>query len=260
MTGASYGAPRSTVDPAYRIVKRRRLDALQGRPWMVPAGPSAERVSEFTRAGVPYAEIARRIGMPVSSVRGLGLRRKIHRETAELIAACRIDDMMNARADGDRRYASGTRRKLDAMSRCGFSSARIAAAAGITECSIRNLIHNDLSRTSVRNIDAVQRAFDQLAGHWAGVDQRVHPGHAQRVRATAIGRGALPWWAWPDIDDPSCQPIAWHDSQPLQVVDVAWQLAADGFGRQTIVARTGVHWKTVVEYHRRMRRPLPEGV
>lgn len=226
---------------------------------MVPAGPSAALVESYAREGIPYAVIARAAGVQVSSVRNLDRRRKIHRSTAEALAAVKIEPAECKRRDGVRRSAAGTCRRARALARCGWTFRAIASIAGVDHSSIRSMMYNEPSRINLASAGRVQAAFETLAGHWAGAPgTQVTAGHAIRARDAAIGRGYLPWWAWEDIDDPQCEPVAWHTSAELQAVDLSWVLAEQGFSRDYAVRVTAVRWKTLAEYHRRMGRPIPE--
>lgn len=109
--------------------------------------------------------------------------------------------------------ADGTRRRLQALSAAGWSTAALAEHMGVTKTAIAALRSTGQSRVLARTATLVAQLYDRL---WWRTPTNRHPlrsgRHAER-------EGWIPPWRWHgvDLDDPGAEPLA----LPSQVDEVA---------------------------------------
>lgn len=120
--------------------------------------------------------------------------------------ACRAE---HTRAQNRRRLAlaegrpltqdgTGTRRRLQALSALGHTSATLAVRLGLTPSRVRELA-TETCRVRASTYERVAALYDDLS---------MVPGASDRTRAIALRRGWVPPLAWDDdeIDDPIAVP------------------------------------------------------
>jgi hypothetical protein len=186
--------------------RRRRLIAYGRWDPFVDAEPAQQHIAALRAAGVGTRRIAELasltpacIGMIVWGAGG-HRRTKIRPGTATAILAIPLHESAlagNALVDG-----TGTRRRLQALHRSGWSMSELGEQLGCTRANIGYLIH------STRPVQvATRRTINELYEHLSGKQPEPCPA-ATRARNYATKQGWAPPLAWDDdtIDDPSAQP------------------------------------------------------
>lgn len=187
---------------ARRDGKRRDLAHLAGRPPMVPLGERAHQIVTSS----PRNQMAAATGMSVHRLirydRG-GPDFVVRRETRARILAFRLVWT-----------PVGIQRRLQALSRLGWSMKVIADETGINLGSLCRLRRNPDVKFVRRTIaDAILAAWDRHC------DTTAPSSHSSRETvAEAVRRGWLPPAAWEDIDDPDEDPTALEDAGPDEIV------------------------------------------
>lgn len=118
---------------------------------------------------------------------------------------------------------TGTRRRLRALMRIGWSAELIGQRAGVSMSSIQSLT----SRASIKTVyrrthDRVARVYDELSGT---------PGPSREAarQATRMGYFSPLAWEYTDIDDPNTQPVIDAPSTgPVQPDNSRIQRRVDG--------------------------------
>jgi hypothetical protein len=214
----------------------------------VDAGPARAHVQALRRAGIGVDQIAKLAGLSGGHVRGLIYTRpdgtppyqRVRAGTARKILAVQIDDNnLAANAPVD---ATGTRRRLEALVAAGFTQARLAAALGRSQASLRRTMR--ASRVTAHTARTVRDLDERL---WNRQPPRAT--NAQRMasdaaRAHAAQRGWLPRLAWDDIDhDPEPNPDQPDSSDPDDLDEIAIERAIAG---DTAVRLTDAEQREVV--------------
>lgn len=206
---AHYRAGEPPCEPcrtaSARADKQRRLDRERGNPRSVPLGKDAWRILTETPLNVLCAETGMRHERLIRYRKG-GPTKQVHRGTRDRILAAR------------RTWTPiGIQRRLQALSRLGWSMLVVADAIGADVDGLRRLRRREVVK-HVRTPMALQviRAYDQL-------HMTLPPAGASatETRAEAIRRGYLPPLAWEDIDDPTERPRATEPAGRKSYVDHA---------------------------------------
>ena len=219
-----------------------KLRAL-GRAGLVDAAPITALFQRLHEESWSDADIAAACGGHVSRIRELRHGRQSHVRVATFnrIMGTRFD----RRQPGSRVPNVGTRRRLQALARMGWTIRMVAAECGLPESTLG---YAATSNTTVwqSTHDAVAAVYDRISGT---------VGPSQLGRTRAANAGWAPPLAWDDIDDPDEVPELRTDDGPrvLPVEDVA-ELVAQGLDQYQIGERLGWHHDTVRKAMRRMER------
>lgn len=204
--------PSQKTACAYMQTRRRRLQALgQWQPY-VDAEPVREHLRRINAAGMSYAGICERLGLPQSnSIQHLmwgrgqyGPGQKVKRETAELILAywpSPEDFPDSALID-----ATGTRRRVEALAVRGWARHLIATRMGLDVKYFRKVVGRQ--KVTARVARGVCEAYNA----WWNQDPLEHGvplSSVSRVKADAERNGFHGPLAWDDdtIDNPHALPV-----------------------------------------------------
>lgn len=242
---------------AWQANRTRLIAYGQWRPF-VDAEPVRQHIRTLMTAGVGHARVATLAGVGVGTVSrilygapGRPPTRRIRPHIADALLA--VTPTSANLADGAHVDATGTRRRMQAMARAGWSIADQARRLGR---EVRNHTHClNYDKVTAVTARAVAALYDEL--YW-----QVPPDSPTKKRTItwATKRGWLPPQAWvDDIDDPAAQPNmgAPKDSEPdLELVckavggEATWgqlnraervavcrRLLASGLGRNAIARR-----------------------
>lgn len=204
--------PSQKAAGAYMQIRRRRLQALgQWQPY-VEAEPVRQHLRKVNATGMPYAAIAERLGLPQSNslqhvLWGRGTPepgQKINRETAELVLSFwpSLEDFPDAALID----ATGTRRRVEALSVRGWARHLIASRLGVDVKYFRKAVGRQ--RVTARIARGVAEAYDA----WWDQDPLEHGvpwASVSRVQADAVRGGFHGPLVWDDdtIDDPTAVPV-----------------------------------------------------
>lgn len=189
----------TATDP--RVAKRWRLARSRGIHTWVDAAPTRRRIRALLAAGATQYAIADRAGLHTSTVSKILKRQQVRRETAAAIRAVTAADLYNRSGDLGRVPATGTRRRIHALTAIGHDVNAIARAAGdgMTVAAVANLSNDRGPWVSRRNHDRIAAAYTALSAT---------PGASVKARAQARRFGWPPPLAYDDdaINDPHAQP------------------------------------------------------
>lgn len=170
--------------------------ALHGKWCLVPSGPVLDHIARLRDLGWTWPEISRKAGLGYTSVWKIWTTRppRVRPDTARGVLALPLVASPSLRGVD----STGSRRRVQALAWMGWTSGRVAEAAGISPNSILGLITpgRRISRRNAAAIDAVYR-------RWAHVQ-----GPSRLVAGKARARGLAPPAAWDEdtIDDPRARP------------------------------------------------------
>jgi len=185
-----------------RWARRRRRLAAYGK-WQPYVDPERTRahIRELRRFGLSNETIAVMAGEHESALSTLmqegnsAYLKSIRPERERAYLAVRFD----LDAIAPHRYVStaGTRRRVEALIRVGWSQYLIAERLGVSVQAVAQWRGRDL--ITVANARKVRDLYDELA---------MRPGPSKKAAAWAAKAGWLPPLAWDDetIDDPAAQP------------------------------------------------------
>ena len=153
--------------------------------------------------------------------------------------------------------ATGTRRRLRALMRNGWSLGVLSARLGCTRQVLRTKLH-DRERATAATVTAVRALYDELWDQAPPEGTKSGKRAATMARRYAQERGWPPPAAWDDdeIDDPSARPAdGWERREGVRRYGVLAEEAADllGFGEgpRQVAERLGVTQATVTVALRR---------
>jgi len=208
------------------------LDRSRGIKRLVDAQPIRDHVQMLLDSGMSFRAIVLTAGWNSrhSLVTVLGNKKVTPSTLARVLAVQPISDQR-----GDRYVdATGTRRRLQALARLGWSARAIAKRLGRMDPNTYVLIRAGRTTTvRGRTVDDVRRLYDEL---W---DQQ---GPSERTRRWAAEqRYALPMeWDDDEIDDPTAKPRRFvKKGRGVQLEDVEFLLGM-GETMQAIAHRLGV--------------------
>ncbi|GAA0704578.1 hypothetical protein GCM10010193_69460 [Kitasatospora atroaurantiaca] len=149
-------------------VARRRYNARRyyaqasGRSYTVPAGPVQERLLVLFDSGASWARLQEVTGCSHATLSRLrnGHYRRVHRKTAERIAAVRIVDVV---APQQSVPALGTIRRARALVAAGHTLKLIAATAPCDPSLMRQIVTGNMVTLSRRTADRVAAAYTALS-------------------------------------------------------------------------------------------------
>lgn len=218
--------PCSKAATDYGRTRERRTAYGTWQPF-TDAQPVRDHVLQLMAAGVGLKRITTLTGINggvmCKLVYGQGGKpptRRVRQATADKILAVRPTDL----APGARVDATGTRRRLQALTTLGWSAAQLAHQAGLDRQVIDGAITSTRQQITQANADTIARLYDRLWNRPAAPSIG-----ASRAIARAAKAGWLPPLAWDEdqIDDPTYQP-ARAGAGDLEVDEVAVQRAISG--------------------------------
>jgi hypothetical protein len=182
-----------------RNYHRRCKLGLHVREKLVDAGPALTHLRQLRGAGMPLLHIAARAGVGKATLCDLlaattpGM---VKEDTAAAILGTRLRISPYAPVD-----VTGTRRRVEALARAGWTRDHIGAAIGRSSRRILEWIRGGTVPAGMA--EAVKRFYDQNV---------YRKGPSSEVAALARGKRWHSHWAWDDdtIDDPAAEPIP-HD-------------------------------------------------
>jgi hypothetical protein len=198
---------------ARRADKRRELDRMYGRPPMVPLGDRAHEIIRTT----PRNQLTAATG--ITSHR---LREYEDRGPGMVVRRASRDQILAFR----RLWTPiGIQRRLQALSRLGYSMKYLADTTGINLSSLCKLRRNPNVQFVRRTVaEAVLDVWEQLQ------DTQAPASHSSRETvAEARRRGWVPPIAWDDIDDPTEDASA-HAYRPATRAETLEDLLENGAG------------------------------
>lgn len=204
--------------------KRHRI----GLTARADAGPVLAHVNALRDLGWNFKEIGQAAGVSSDAV-ALMVRvqnSQVHRPTANgILAIPLIPCTTNRPVD-----RSGTRRRLQALSRLGWPQGIVAKRAGVRLGTV-----NEVHRTTIpsESADKIAKVYEELSHI---------PGPSQRTASYAKTMGWLPPLAWEDIDAGVIAPLyvsafgTRRRVQELVEIGYTYQEIADGagLGRNTV--------------------------
>lgn len=222
-TYVAYTIDRCRCEPctsaAARYERERELRILRGKAAYVDAAPARAHIKKLQAAGLGWKRIAALAGLAESNVypllygrpdrNGGQPRTKARASTINAILTVPLPsiDQLGARVPID---ATGTRRRLQALQRLGWSLTQVADRAGLTDRQPLDRAMRD-DTTSAGTARAVRDVYDQLWDQQPPkATTRGAASAAARVRNKAARLGWHPPLAWDDesIDSPDAEPHA----------------------------------------------------
>lgn len=184
-------------DAHYRYMSRYRLDRERGQQRRVDSAPTADHIRTLLDAGWNKRQIA-------------AAARCSHRVVTDL-AARRYPNVLPRIADGvlaiaphsvpaPAQYAdaTGTIRRVRALTAMGYPIAHLSTAIGIWPANLGRIARGELTQVTVATAKATTAVYRELC-------RRPGPSQAARSRAEREGwHGPIAWGA--DIDDPAAEP------------------------------------------------------
>lgn len=181
-----------------RHQKRYLYDRARGVQRLVDAAPLREHVQRLTDAGMSQWDITIAAGWKSRNALADAMRReRVTPRTMSRVLAVTVPPVQRRNGYVD---ATGSMRRLQALSVLGYTTRDIAARLGHMDPQTYIYIANGRTRTIRRRTkQAIADLYDEL---WSV------PGTSARSTIIAIRKGWVPPMAWDDdtIDDPAAEP------------------------------------------------------
>ena len=239
-TRAAYVLDKCRCDPCRaantRAARALRRAQLYGR-WdgLTDAQPARDHIHTLTAAWVGLKQIAARSGISSGTLTKLlygaprpdGTRRpparRIKPATERRLLAVTPD-----LADGARTPATGTRRRLQALTATGWSTSHLARRSGLDRQVLDRALHDETTLTTAGTAAAVARLYSDLWDTPPPTGTRWERSAATRARNHATRNRWAPPLAWDDetIDDPDATPTGTGHQPRDLLADVDWLLQA----------------------------------
>ncbi|MFC8447578.1 hypothetical protein [Kitasatospora sp. NPDC057223] len=192
---------------------RRRLQAYGRWQGNVPAEPARAHARALSAAGLTWAQIADRAGLNLAVISNLLVgatgrepSKSIRRANAAKLLAVTLprDIAPDGRAPLD---ATGTIRRLRALTAAGWPLARLGRHCGIQHRHLLDMLHGRLQQVSPRTALTIRRLYDDLWNRDPRADG-ARQYDIERARLLAADNGWAPCLAWDDdqIDNPDALP------------------------------------------------------
>ncbi len=246
----------------YRTYRHTRIAAGTWNVRRVPAEPVRTHIRNLLNAGMRLADIADKAGVPIGTLNRITYIPRIvtcQHATADAILALQAEPVDRWSVDG-----TGTRRRLQALMRAGWSQLELAERLGADHSVVSTWATlPDGGKVAPDTADMVRVLYDRL---------NVHDGTNSRARAWAASRSWYPPEAWSDhtIDDPHAEPyswcrqlvddvavrralageLRWADLTDTDRLEVA-RRSADQAGRTALARRLGIAGTTLTDWARR---------
>ncbi|MFA4080509.1 DNA-binding protein [Mycobacteroides salmoniphilum] len=188
-------------NPHYKLADRGYVDP----------GPAREYVVQLHSLGHSWVDIAKQAGI---SRAGLDRIRDVSYPTMLKVTATRILAIPMRVGDTATIDATGTVRRLRALTAIGWPITLLAKEIGITPSTLENHVHRATVSTS--RARQIAELFGRL---------QMTPGPSNRLRTLAQQKGWHPPFAWDEdtIDDPSAIPDLGGESTWMQEYeDLRW--------------------------------------
>lgn len=149
-------------------------------------------------AGRTLSDIAATAGIDKAALSmTISRRRQGHVARISQGRALRLIAAETKPAAGGRVDATGTRRRIQALSRSGHPLTALAAATGIKDATLRAIRDHVVTTTDAAYAKAVAAAYPDFENT---------PGSSVQTQRHAIQRGWAPPAAWDNVDDPGERP------------------------------------------------------
>lgn len=243
-----YKCRRPECVERYNARNRARIQAHRDGTWQVfvDAEPVRQHILNLQKAGVGPGTIAVTTGLPIQCVldfiracpgKGRGRRQRTTPETAAQILAVSPDNSVHLRVD-----ATGTVRRIQALTAIGWPQQTIAVHAGINPAYIPTLVRR--TRIFASTADKIAAAYEELSDRRptkCGVDKR----QAKRARNWAAAHRWPPPVYWDKVgleclDDPDFTPMYKVLRAEIIAQDAHWLMTVGGLDRDQAAARIGV--------------------
>ena len=222
-----------------RYAKKRRLRLLEGtwQSTLVPAGTARSRILELHEQGWPLAALEAMLGESSGHLSNLVYER--HGEAREWITKEREERILDLELtwdlvpDGCHIPVTGTRRRVQALQRLGWSLQHIADRAGVSKQALASSVSAQRVTTRVaRTVRDIYLELENAAGP------------SERARRHAATKGWPPPAAWDNIDDVDEHPdqslwVSGEQSGTLTLEDLT-DCASWGMTREQTAQRLGV--------------------
>lgn len=189
----------------------RRAHAY-GRPPLIDAEPVRTHIAELRAQGIGLRRIAKTAGLRLEVIealagyRGPTIGRTCRPDTATAILAVTPTHTPDGIAERRPVPAVGTRRRVQALMRVGYSAEAIGRAAGLTGQAIGRAAKPDRPTVGRITHERVTLAFDRLDPLGPTPNGPAEAGQiAGRIARATAARWAPPL-AWDDPDDPDERP------------------------------------------------------
>jgi hypothetical protein len=192
---------------------RRVRDTAYGR-WEsthVDPVPVQQRIAELKSFGLGYRRVAELAGLPIRTVRELDGRRPrafVTKVTADAILAVQLPQTAaELAADGAFIPATGSTRRLQALTTAGYTGRQLCAEIRGNQTSLKRLVSGRQTVITAAKARDIAAAFTRL---------QMTPGPSTRARLRGQRNGWPPPLAWDEdtIDDPAAQPDTGQTRKP----------------------------------------------
>ena len=190
---------------ANRRYNRNRHKLKQtGRALTVPADTARARIHTIRAAGWTLSDLERATGVDHTTLLGIasGRHARIKRRTHEALARVTRADL--AAVSPARVPVFVVRRYLDGLALFGFPGKYVLTRAGLSD-QVLNMSATHSGMVTAATAAAVRAAFRDLWGT-KPAQHGIPPKAVAATIAHARKRGAVPWLAWDDPDDPAAVP------------------------------------------------------
>jgi len=188
----------------YTNLRYRLMAYGQWNPF-TDAGPAREHVFALDAAGISYRQVAIAAGISESTVSRLvfsdpPVKRIRVDSSVKILAVAASRDVIQGTVPID---ATGTRRRLQALSAVGWSGAKLAAYLDLDPTGVTRMF--TAQRILARKARAVADVYDRLWNQAPPEGTQQDKAAATRARREAAAKGWPPPMAWDDdtIDDPT---------------------------------------------------------
>lgn len=193
---------RGLCDNCYFKHRSRQVGYGRWETVYTDATAAQERIAALRDLGIGYKRIAQVTGIDHAVLSRIPKQQQITRRHEATILAIDIPqgrDLYRLAAPGARVPITGTRRRLQALMRDGYSQVWLCTQISGSDYGNRPLWTNNRSHTTAAIADRVATVFDEL---------HLTPGPSQRARNWATKQGWPPALAWDEdtIDDPEAEP------------------------------------------------------
>jgi transcriptional regulator with XRE-family HTH domain len=198
----------SSLPPKSTYGKRRRYLIATGR-WQgrVPAAVIQEHIADVRAAtGMTIVQFAALAGINDSWLADIirGDQDHVYPSTARRILA--VTARSTPPSPGIRN-ATGSTRRLRALTVTGWLISEIAEASGLTEDTLRRVRRGDYRTVQAVTADKVTAAYDLMWNARPPARSQSQQAGATRAQRYAARQKWVPGGAWDDIDDPACRPL-----------------------------------------------------
>lgn len=191
----------------YTNLRHRLMAYGQWNPF-TDAGPAREHVHFLDAAGISYRQVAIAAGISQSTVNRLlfsdpPVKRIRVDSSVKILAVVASRDVVQGTVPVD---ATGTRRRLQALSAVGWSGAKLAAYLDVHPTGVTRIFTAE--RVLARRARSVADVYDLLWDQAPPEELQQDKAAATRARREAAANGWPPPMAWDDdtIDDPTAEP------------------------------------------------------